>query len=78
MDSEHPEPSAGPKKQSQFNTYLNYSGLALQLLVTIGVFGWLGYLLDRYLSLRFPVFMLVFVVVSFSGMLYQIYRSLNR
>lgn len=77
MESGHRAPSTEPKKQNPFNSYLRYSGLALQLLVTIGVFGWLGYQLDRYLSLTFPAFMLVFGLIALAGMLYQVYRSLN-
>ena len=77
MESGHQEPSAEPKKQNPFNAYLRYSGLALQLLITIGIFGWLGYKLDQVLLLSFPVFMLLFGVLAFGGMLYQVYRSLN-
>lgn len=77
MESEHQEPSAGPKKQNPFNSYLRYSGLALQLLITIGLFGWFGYLLDNYFNFRFPILMLSLGLLAFAGMLYQIYRSLN-
>ncbi|MFN3840830.1 MAG: AtpZ/AtpI family protein [Cyclobacteriaceae bacterium] len=77
MESGHQEPSVEPKKQNQFNAYLRYSGLALQLLITIGIFGWLGYKLDQWLLLPFPVFMLLFGILAFAGMLYQVYRSLN-
>lgn len=77
MESGHQEPSVEPKKQNPFNAYLRYSGLALQLLITIGIFGWLGYKLDQWLLLSFPVFMLLFGMLAFAGMLYQVYRSLN-
>lgn len=78
MDSQQTERSPGKKKLNRYNSYLKYSGLGLQLFITIGIAGWLGYKLDNYLSWKFPVFMLVFVMVSFGGMIYRIYRSLNQ
>jgi F0F1-type ATP synthase assembly protein I len=60
-----------------YNAFLKYSGFAFQLLGGIGLAGWLGYLLDRYLALSFPVFMLLFIVMALAGMLYQMSRKLN-
>jgi phenylalanyl-tRNA synthetase beta subunit len=65
-----------PKKQ--VDSYLKYSGLAIQLLAAIGFFGWLGYKIDQYLSLKFPVFMLLLGFLAFVGMMVQLYRSLNQ
>lgn len=65
------------KKQSQSNSYLKYSSLAFQLVFTIGAAGWLGYLLDAYLELRFPLFIIVFTISAFAGVIYKLYRSLN-
>jgi hypothetical protein len=44
----------------------------------IGVFGWLGYKIDGWLNIKFPVFMLLLGFASFGGMMYQVYRSINR
>jgi F0F1-type ATP synthase assembly protein I len=70
------EPSPN-RKSSQYNTYLKYSGLAFQLLAAIGVLGWLGYLLDKRFNL-IPLFTLLFGFLAFGGMMYQIYRSINK
>lgn len=72
-----PDPS-DQKKPSQFNSYLKYSGLAVQLVVTIGIAGWLGYWLDKYLVLKFPLFILIFTMGTFAGVIYQLYRSFNK
>jgi hypothetical protein len=77
MASDQQDPSSA-KKQNQFNSYLKYSGLTIQLLVSMGVSGWLGFKLDQYLGLRFPVFMLLFGLMAFAGMLYLVYRSFNQ
>ncbi|HEY9047684.1 MAG TPA: AtpZ/AtpI family protein [Ohtaekwangia sp.] len=57
---------------------MKYSSLAIQLLVAIGFFGWLGYILDQYLQLKFPAFMLLFGFLAFGGMMYQVYRSIQK
>ena len=72
------EPSTPNRKSSQYNNYLKYSGLAIQLLVTIFVCGWLGYKADQYFGNKYPVIMLVLGFLGFGGSLYQIYRSINR
>lgn len=73
-----PESSPPNKKLNQYNSYLKYSGLALQLLVAIGVCGWLGYKADQYIDNKYPIFMLLLGFLGFSGMMYHIYRSINR
>lgn len=60
-----------------YNSFLKYSGFAFQLLGGIGIAGWLGYRLDGYLALNFPVFMLLFIVLALAGMLYQMSRKLT-
>lgn len=59
------------------NTFLKFSGLGLQMLISIGVGAWLGMKLDQYLELKFPVFLLTFVFLIFGALMYQLYRSLN-
>lgn len=61
-----------------YNSFLKYSGFAFQLLGGIALAGWLGHQLDQYWHLGFPAFMLLFVLMTFSGMLYQMYRQLNK
>ena len=71
------DPSSNPKLKP-YNSYLKYSSLAFQLLAAIGIFGWLGYELDQYLQLKFPAFMLLLGFLAFAGMLYQVYKSINK
>ncbi|MCE7864940.1 MAG: AtpZ/AtpI family protein [Bacteroidetes bacterium CHB5] len=66
------------KDEKPNNSFAKYSGLGLQMLVTIGVGAWLGYKLDQYLELKFPVFLLMFVFLLFGGVMYQLYRMLNK
>jgi F0F1-type ATP synthase assembly protein I len=65
-------------KEKPVNTFIKYSGLGLQMLVSIGIGAWLGMKLDRYLELKFPVFLVTFVFLIFGGLMFQLYRSLNK
>ncbi|WP_333609604.1 AtpZ/AtpI family protein [Arsukibacterium sp.] len=77
MASEHQEPSQD-QKPKPYNSYLKYSSLAVQLAVTIGLFAWLGYKIDEWLNLKYPIFLIVFVFVAFAGMMYQLYKSIDK
>lgn len=66
------------KKLKPYSSYLKYSSLAIQLLAAMFFMGWLGYLLDNYLTLKFPAFMLLFGFSAFGGMMYQVYRSVKK
>ena len=66
------------KKPKPSNDYLKYSSLAIQLLAAMFFMGWLGYLLDNYLELKVPAFMLLFGFTAFGGMMYQVYKSINK
>ena len=73
------EPSRIRKpKHSNTNAFLRFSGLGIQLLIGIGLAAWLGHELDQRLQLTFPLFLLLFVFLAFGGMLFQLYRSINK
>jgi F0F1-type ATP synthase assembly protein I len=76
--ADSPDPSQPNRKSSQYNSYLKYSGLALQLLGAIFVGGWIGSKIDRWLDIKLPIFMIVLGLLGFAGVMYQVYRSLNR
>jgi F0F1-type ATP synthase assembly protein I len=58
--------------------FLKYSGLGIQLLITLGVAAYIGLTLDRFFQFKFPAFLLSFVLLSFAGTMYQLYRTLNK
>lgn len=72
------DPGTDPKKPRPYSNYLKYSGLGLQLFGAIGLSAWAGHALDQYLKFNFPGFLLSFVLISFAGMMVQVYRSLNK
>ena len=77
--AESPDPSQPPRKKlNQYNSYLRYSGLAVQLLGTIFLTGWIGHKIDQWLELKLPVFMIVLGLLGFGGTMYQVYKSINK
>jgi len=66
-----------PKNSKPYNTYLKYGNLTVQLFAAIGLAAWGGYKLDQYLDLPFR-FLLSFVLISFTGMMVMVYRSINK
>lgn len=73
-----PGRSTPNKKSKQYSNYLRYGGLAVQLLITIAVCGWIGYKADQYFGNKYPILMLLLGFLGFGGSMYQVYRSINR
>lgn len=73
----HPSKPTKKQKPNQLNSYLKYSGLAIQMTITIGLMAFIGYKLDIYFALKFPVFLLVLVFSSLFGSIYLLYKSLQ-
>ncbi len=65
------------RKPKQFSSFLKYSNFALQLFGGVGLAAWLGHKLDLYLSLKLPVFLVIFGLSVFAGMLYQVYKTFD-
>jgi hypothetical protein len=57
---------------------MKYSSLAIQLLATIAICGWIGHKIDLYLQIQFPAFLLLLGFLGFGGTMFQIYRTINR
>lgn len=58
----------------QVNTFLKYTGLGLQMVLTLAVAGGLGFYLDTLIGWKFPVLLLVFVMVALTGMIYLLIK----
>ncbi|MEQ6121577.1 AtpZ/AtpI family protein [Reichenbachiella sp. MALMAid0571] len=57
---------------------MKYSGIAFEMLAFIFIGVWAGYKLDQYFELEFPVFLLVFSVVSCIGSIFNVIRRLPK
>ena len=72
-----------PKKDEESkkklpNSFLRFTGMAMQMAVTIliGVFG--GIKLDEYLELETPIFTLLLSLLSIGAALYFVIKDISR
>lgn len=65
-------------KDENTNNYLKYSQLGIQLFVTIGFCGWLGYKMDQWWNNGKPLFILIMIFLGTTGAIYQLYRSIPK
>jgi F0F1-type ATP synthase assembly protein I len=63
-------------QKNKLNSYVKYSNLALQMLVIIGLGTFGGYLLDNYLNWGFPLFVVLFSVLSVVVAIYTAVKDL--
>lgn len=66
-----------PKNKPTPN-YIKYSGIAFQMLATIGVFVFIGYKIDEYQGVENFIFTAVLGIVGVAASLYLVIRSLNK
>ena len=57
---------------------LIYAGMAFQIFATLGVAFFIGYKLDKYLKLSFPIFLLLMPLIAIFGVLYKVLRDTNK
>ncbi len=72
------EDPSSKKKQKPSNLLLRYAGLAFQMMASLGVALWLGYLLDKKVNIGFPLFMIIFSLLALALLLWQIVKDTSR
>lgn len=72
-----PKPSA-PGSSDRLRAVAKYSGLAFQMLATIGFSTWLGVWLDRRFQLKNPWCTIVLMLAGVFVALWQVIRSLTK
>lgn len=60
------------------SNYIKYTGLAFQMLATIGVFSFIGYKIDEHYKNDNFIVTAIFGIVGVGASLYQVVRSLNK
>ena len=66
------------KLNTSVNKYLKYSGIAFQLFFLLAIAVLAGQYLDERLGNETPWFLLLFIVLGFSGWMYKLVRDLDR
>lgn len=57
--------------------FLKYTGIAFEMLATIGIFIALGLFLDKKLGLNFPIGVLAGILIGLGVSMYRITKSLS-
>jgi F0F1-type ATP synthase assembly protein I len=70
-------PDENQEKQQATN-FAKYSGIAFQLLATIGIFAFIGYKIDEHRGSEKLIFTAMLGIVGVALSLYQVVRSLNK
>ncbi len=65
------------KKREPLNPFLKYSSLAIQMVAMLALAAWAGMEADAALGLGFPLFLLLFVLIVFAGMVYRLYKDIG-
>lgn len=66
------------EKKKNLNNFAKYSGIAFQMLATIGVFTFAGYKIDAYRHSKTPLFTAILSIVGVVLSLYQVVKQLNK
>ncbi|WP_375416255.1 AtpZ/AtpI family protein [uncultured Hymenobacter sp.] len=69
-------PPPGPP--DRLRAFAKYSGIAFQMLATIGLSAWLGTWLDGHYHTRNPWFTISLMLLGLLAALYQVIRSLTK
>lgn len=65
-----------PNKQP--NSFLKYSGLALQMIGTLLLFTWLGRKGDEYFKLKTPLLTIVAMLLGLVGIMYKLIKDFSK
>jgi F0F1-type ATP synthase assembly protein I len=65
------------KVTNPLKQYARYTGIAFQMMAVMALSAWLGWKLDQWMELSFPIFTLVLTIATVALVLYKIIRSLS-
>lgn len=65
------------RKNNPINPILKYSGLGIQMTVTICVLAWLGHWLDDYFEIKKPILTLFFLLLGTCGSIFSLIKQLK-
>lgn len=65
------------KKKQPFNSYIKYSGVAIQMIATLFIFGFAGYKLDQYFELDRPLITLGSLLIGTGVAIFLVIRQLK-
>ena len=71
-------PTGKPKQPNNPNNLMRFSGLGLQMVITMCLAAWGGLKLDSYFNLKVPVFLIVLLLTALGGSMYIFIRQVTK
>ena len=65
------------KKKNQLSSYVRYSSLAIQMAIIISAGSFLGEFIDSKTKYAFPIFTIIFSLLSVGGSLYYVFQNIT-
>ncbi|WP_343701512.1 AtpZ/AtpI family protein [Chitinophaga sp.] len=65
-------------RKKPYNLLWRYAGLAFQMMAAIGIALWVGYKLDQWIGMRFPLFMIIFSLLALALLLWRIVKDTGK
>lgn len=65
-------------RKKPYNLLWRYAGLAFQMMAAIGIALWVGYMLDNWIGIRFPLFMIIFSLLALALLLWRIVKDTSK
>ena len=73
-----PSDADGPDSPDRLRAFAKYSGIAFQMLATIGLSAWAGTWLDRHFATKNPWYTIGLMLFGVLVALYQVIRGLTK
>ncbi|RZK15967.1 MAG: AtpZ/AtpI family protein [Hymenobacter sp.] len=73
-----PDESGAPKSSDRLRSFAKYSGIAFQMLATIGLSAWAGIWLDGHFQNKNPWWTIGLMLFGVLAALYQVIRGLTK
>ncbi len=58
--------------------WVRYTGLATEMMAAIGIAVFLGYKLDQWLGISFPLFLIIFPLLALGVTLWRLIKTLEK
>lgn len=66
------------EKKKGLSAFAKYSSISVQMLVTIGIFAFIGYKIDEYRGSKTRIITAIFSLIGVAVSMYQVVKQLNK
>jgi F0F1-type ATP synthase assembly protein I len=67
-----------PYQDSNYRFFVQYSGIAIQMIVSMGILAWIGSVIDDYCKTHSPIFTLIGLLLGIISSIYLLIKNLSK